>query len=184
MSLFAGIGSIVSGLLGMEGQKDANRQNRASAAEVTERNIAEAQRVTAWQEQMSNTAHQREVKDLQAAGLNPILALKSGASTPGGSAGSGVAPTVENEMQSLIASAAEAQRVALETRKQKEEVNNLKETNKNIKAGTKKTKMETKVLQKEIPKAEFRNDLYDVIRPYIKKGKEMIQPSVKRNIGW
>lgn len=57
--------------------------NEITAAN-TERSQQSANAMMKFQAEMSNTAHQREVEDLRAAGLNPMLSVNQGASTPNG----------------------------------------------------------------------------------------------------
>ncbi|WNK12569.1 MAG: DNA pilot protein [Microvirus sp.] len=70
----AAAGGIASGVLGYFGTKATN-----------DANAQQAQIQNSFQAEMSNTAYQRAVADMQAAGLNPMLAYQQGgATTPAG----------------------------------------------------------------------------------------------------
>ena len=91
-------GSIIGGVIGASGTKSSNAMSAREAARDRD-----------WQKMMSDTAHQREVADLKAAGLNPILS----AGGRGASVGSGSRPSISDLGSSISKGASSA--IALKT---------------------------------------------------------------------
>lgn len=107
------------------GQKDANKANRSIAREQM-----------AFQERMSSTAHQREVADLRAAGLNPILSAGGG----GASAPPGASAVMQSELEGAASTAGSYAR--------------LKEDLKAIRQGVKESKSRTELQKAQAFAAE------------------------------
>ena len=99
-------GALLGGIFGSRAAKKRNRMQMQLAREQMQ-----------FQERMSNTAYQRAAKDLEAAGLNRILALGKPATSPGGAMAQLLDPG---------AAAANAATTALGVRRQAQEIRNLK----------------------------------------------------------
>lgn len=175
-----------SGLLSYHGQMQTNRSNETIAKDATAANQASAREQMQFQNlqarlneqfqtRMSNTAYQRAVADLKQAGLNPLLAVPGGASSPSGSAPSGssaqaATTTLENAIAKGLTSASEMASIVNQSMLTNAQVNLLE-------SQKAKTDVDALTATKNIPEAEIKNEIYDLFRPLIKKMKNSIQNS-------
>lgn len=133
---------LASGLFGYFGSREANQAN----AELGDKQMA-------FQERMSSTAHQREVADLRAAGLNPILSAGGG----GASAPAGALPVMQNELEAASSSAKGMSEATLALKEAWERIKLTKEQ-------TEKTKKEKEALGGAAEEGTIKGDILRHLR--------------------
>lgn len=137
-----GIGlSMIPGVGGYMGQKEANKANAAQSA-------AQMQ----FQERMSSTAHQREVEDLKKAGLNPLLSANAGASSP---------PGAMAEMKNSLESLGQTGKGIADLFLAKEQIAKTNADRQLVESQKKNVDMDTTVKAKDVPKSDVMNSVYN-----------------------
>lgn len=144
--LLPAVGTVVSSLIGAKSAKDTN-----------EAQIRASERAFDKQKKETDTAHQREVLDLRAAGLNPVLSAKYG----GASSAQQVTPNLKTPYERFAGDVNSAVSTYYNTRLTKEQIETQKTQQSVNSAMAQKAEAERRALHQRTRQEKVRADVYE-----------------------